>query len=881
MAGSLATSTGTDPALLRLNGPVSGSGASQEFGRSVAATETYVVVGNPEDNELAAAGGAVHVFRTRDGRRLRTLRPSDPENGANFGAAVAISGNYALIGAPRDDGDMGSAYVFDVRNGRELMKIPSTASETLAFFGQSVDIEGTLAVIGIPSDDGVAVNAGAVTTIRIDPVAKTFTTLFTGAAPETLAGDGFGFSVSLSDETVLVGAPGRTSQTGAAYFLNALTGDQLDKSVADDGATGDRFGWAVDLHGDRALVGAPLAQIGGLATGAGYVFLSENGNQLHKLLPESGSSGDRFGEAVTLSQRTTFIGAPGTSDGFNDSGTVQVFQNGAFLARLSAIDRSESDASGASLACAGNTLVIGAPEKAELPGHAAGAAYLRSLISLPLSASVSQIYAQKGDSAPGLAEATFRSFPKIQLRNNGGPALLANLTGRGAPTGQNVGLFALWDNEWRLRLRTGDTLGPLKVNRITNPIDLYGSYSLLFQVRGTGAGINGGNDEAVAVDDGTNLTILFQEGDELNTGGFTGQKIAMMGPVLGNNEDSKSAFFSTLKTGSIPVKANGNSCALGFEPDPFSLLCSVIEGTPTALAGVNFGQVYSRVGGNDSSMHVVTALTGDAVTGADNVALWRQSYNASPAGLSARKGMPLEIAPDPVGSIRAFLGEAFNYNYGIFRCSLSGAPASRNEAIVSVSSLEVFCLEGFANSALPPGVVVSRFIRYFAASSDQALLLVKLRGPGVNASNDLALLRCKDATDWQLLMREGDTAPDTGGARVGRILQVDAEAENYGYALVVTLVGCSGATNQALYWGNLNVSGTFGIENRNRPRLMLRKGTYQSLFGKTVALRSIRLPVILEGTGAGNRGLGSTVFDDQIVAQLTMSDGSVLVAKIE
>ncbi|MCB1077936.1 MAG: hypothetical protein KDM64_08935, partial [Verrucomicrobiae bacterium] len=863
------------PPNLRLNGSVSGAGAGQEFGGAVAATETYVAVGNPKDSDLANEGGAVHVYSAKTGKRLRTLRPSDPEDGANFGASVAISGIYAIIGAPKDDGNLGSAYVFDVKTGRELMKIPSTASEVNSFFGQAVDLEGTLAVIGAWSDDLAGGNAGAVTLLRIDTKAKSFTMLFHGAVAETLGGDAFGYSVALSGETLLVGAPGRSTQTGAVYLLNALTGVQIDKSVASDGAVNDRFGWAVDLRGDRALVGSPQAVNSGGTIGAAYVFRFRDGNQLHKLFSTVGGVPQRFGEAVALHERTSFVGAPGAFNDFTDAGAVFAFEDGDLVGDFPVVDRNGGDEYGSALAFAGNVLVVGAPGAMDLPGFAAGAAYLNPVISQPLSGSVAEVYAQAKDSAPGVADATYRSFSRILMRYNRNPLILANLAGSGAPRGQNVGLYADWNDLWSLRLRTGDVLGPLKINRISNPVDLYGADQIMMQVRGTGTGINSGNDEALVRDDGTSLAILLREGDDLTTGGFTGQRLGVMGPVLGNNETSEAMLFSSLKSGAIPVGATGNSCVLAFDPNPFGIVSSVIEGTPTPIAGVSFGQVYSRFASNDSDIHVVTPLTGTGVTTADNLALWRKPLNASPAVLTARKG---DAAAG--GTLKAFLGEAFNYNHGIYRCSLGGVPSTQNEAIFSNSGFSLLCQEGVANAALPAGVVVSRFIRYFAASGDEGLLLVKLRGTGVNSSNDQALLYCKDSSNWQVLMREGDTAPDTGGARIGTIQQVDAEADYSGYAVVVSLTGCSKATNQALYKGNMNVFGVFGVENRNRPQLMLRKGVYQTLFGKTVSLRSIKLPVILESSGVGNRGLGSTLIEDQVMVQLTMSDNSVLVARV-
>ena len=62
--------------------------------------------------------------------------------------------------------------------------------------------------------------------------------------------------------------------------------------------------------------------------------------------------------------------------------------------------------------------------------------------------------------------------------------------------------------------------------------------------------------------------------------------------------------------------------------------------------------------------------------------------------------------------------------------------------------------------------------------------------------------------------------------------------------------------------------------------MMTAVGAVPALFGKTVSLRSIKLPVILESSGVGNRGLGSTLIEDQVMVQLTMSDNSVLVARV-
>ena len=76
----------------------------------------------------------------------------------------------------------------------------------------------------------------------------------------------FGDSVSISGNTVVVGAPdatiGSNSQQGAAYvFTESGSGwanmTQTAKLTASDGAAGDAFGISVSISGNTVVVGAP------------------------------------------------------------------------------------------------------------------------------------------------------------------------------------------------------------------------------------------------------------------------------------------------------------------------------------------------------------------------------------------------------------------------------------------------------------------------------------------------------------------------------------------------------------------------------------------------------------------------------------------------
>ena len=80
-------------------------------------------------------------------------------------------------------------------------------------------------------------------------------------ASGSTAGSRFGYAVSVSGDTIVVGTPGGGG-AGAAYVFTKLDTGWADTSAsakltASDGASGDRFGYAVSASGGTVLVGAP------------------------------------------------------------------------------------------------------------------------------------------------------------------------------------------------------------------------------------------------------------------------------------------------------------------------------------------------------------------------------------------------------------------------------------------------------------------------------------------------------------------------------------------------------------------------------------------------------------------------------------------------
>jgi hypothetical protein len=225
-------------------------------------------------------------------------------------------------------------------------------------------------------------DAGATYPITIDP---TFTTKLTGT--DGLMNDQLGFSVAISGDTVVAGAPtddiGAKMDQGSAYvFVKPASGgwpatlSQAAKLVASDGAGNDQFGTSVAVSGDTVVVGARLKDTVTADRGAAYVFVKPGAGwsgtltQNAKLLASDGVASDFFGTSVGISGDTVAVGAIGDDIGTAaDRGSAYVFvkPGGGWAgtltqtSKLTASDGLASDFLGWGVGVSGDTVVAGAP----------------------------------------------------------------------------------------------------------------------------------------------------------------------------------------------------------------------------------------------------------------------------------------------------------------------------------------------------------------------------------------------------------------------------------------------------------------------------------------------------------------------------------------
>ncbi len=364
----------------------SNSDAHYVFGRSVAVSGDTVVVGaygedsnatGVDGNEFDSSAdysGAAYVF-VRDGGGVWSqqayLKASNTDEDDVFGFSVAVSGDTVVVGALQEDSnatgaggnqadnsaiESGAAYVF-VRDGGGVWSqqayLKASNTDARDEFGFSVGVSGDTVVVGALQEDSNATG--------VDGDQAGFSAQDSGAAyvfvrdgggiwsqqaylkaSNTDRNDGFGLSVAVSGDTLVVGASGESSNA------TGVNGNQADNSA--------------------------------LSSGAAYVFVRDGGNvwsQQAYLKASNTDAIDRFGTKVAVSGDTLVAGAWGESsnatgvggnqadNSASQAGAAYVFvrDGGGVWSQQAYLKASNTDASdrlGLSVAVSGNTVVVGA-----------------------------------------------------------------------------------------------------------------------------------------------------------------------------------------------------------------------------------------------------------------------------------------------------------------------------------------------------------------------------------------------------------------------------------------------------------------------------------------------------------------------------------------
>jgi hypothetical protein len=256
--------------------------ANESFGDVVSIHGSYLIVGAPGEDSGFTNQGAAYIFHYNGSNWVEEakIQPSDPAASDFFGKAVSISGDYVLIGAFQDDDngtDSGSAYVFkrDGTSWTQEAKLTPGDGAANDEFGRAVSISGEYAIVGAYNDDDEGTNSGAAYIFKRENTTWSETAKITPG--DGASNDNFGIAVSISGNYAIVGSKlsdPKGSESGSAY-LYKRSGEswyQVVKLTGTDSWPTDYYGASVAISDNNIMIGAYGNDDNGSSSGSAYIY---------------------------------------------------------------------------------------------------------------------------------------------------------------------------------------------------------------------------------------------------------------------------------------------------------------------------------------------------------------------------------------------------------------------------------------------------------------------------------------------------------------------------------------------------------------------------------------------------------------------------------
>ncbi|MCB0366905.1 MAG: fibronectin type III domain-containing protein [Bdellovibrionaceae bacterium] len=375
---------------------------NDQFGSQVAIDGNYAVVIETGDNEGGSNAGAasVYFYNGSSWSLQQKLIPTEAVAQDNM-KSVSISGNRIAVGSPyHPTAGVGAVFIFERSGSTWSQTARITPSEANVqdvgdLFGYSVSLSGSTLVVGAPWDNNFETTgsklayAGAVYVYQlsgsnwVQDGAKVVVNGNTGR-------NEFGASVAYGGTFIAVGAPHnetfRSNGPGRVYILtksgsNWVAGSAIESS---NKKNGDMFGAWVATDGTRVAVGAPFAagRNGQNSAGSAYILENSSGwSEARRVFASDGANGDRFGASVALAGDNLIVGSPwddtktGAAYHFKRSGT-----NWNQFFKMMARDRAVEDRFAESVAISGGRAICGSRlDDGGVNAQNVGASYILTL----------------------------------------------------------------------------------------------------------------------------------------------------------------------------------------------------------------------------------------------------------------------------------------------------------------------------------------------------------------------------------------------------------------------------------------------------------------------------------------------------------------------
>ncbi|WP_428267655.1 hypothetical protein [Haliangium sp.] len=313
---------------------------SSMFGWSVGVDGDLIAVGAWGQEAAGSQVGTVYVFERNATTWEETaiLEPLSGDDQTRFGQSVSVSGNRIAVGAPNitdvDDNDpVTPAYVFE-KSGQNWngVRVEPTDDPRDSWFGYSVSLSGDTLVVGAPADKTHGRGSGAAYVFEVNGANWNQVARFDDANGEI--DDYFGRDVAVDGNVIAIGVEAGGAVTAlnqgmVVVYENDGTGwSESARVQASDPDVDHRFGFSVDVYQGIVVVGAHRDDEVAIDAGSAYIFRKQSGQweEYSKLISYGFRSGDQCGAAVAMDGTSVVLGARFADEAGTDSGSMYVFE---------------------------------------------------------------------------------------------------------------------------------------------------------------------------------------------------------------------------------------------------------------------------------------------------------------------------------------------------------------------------------------------------------------------------------------------------------------------------------------------------------------------------------------------------------------------------
>ncbi|MBL7791419.1 MAG: PKD domain-containing protein [Saprospiraceae bacterium] len=234
---------------------------------SLSASDSYIVAGGASD--LTDTRGLVHMYKRNGdvvsygaGGATGTTELKGEQQGDNFGISVDITDEFLAVGA--DGKGAGVVYIFRNNNGvweqSQVIPEPPLPNNSMNDrFGRSLAMKGDYLVVGAPDHAVGNANSSQGLAFVFKRSGNTFEYVDYLNIPEGLGiyNDDFGFSVDVTNDDILVGAPYHGT-SGAVWFYSTNLIEawhmKLDSVQASDGTFPNKTRVSWKFNGNRDFI---------------------------------------------------------------------------------------------------------------------------------------------------------------------------------------------------------------------------------------------------------------------------------------------------------------------------------------------------------------------------------------------------------------------------------------------------------------------------------------------------------------------------------------------------------------------------------------------------------------------------------------------------